>query len=257
MTFLVPLAVVLAIVYAIRQVRTSATTSPVTINDQRAILAKYATQYQRLSETEKRVFEAKVALFLNEKNWVGAGIGLVPEMKVMIAACAAQLLRGFPEIELKHFTRIVVYPESYRSHRSGRLHQGEVRPVVGLIIISWEDFIHGYAHSRDAHNVGLHEMAHALWFENSILNGEQHFLRPDLLRKWKELSEMEIARIKLGQGRFLRSYAGTNQAEFFAVAVEYFFEQPLAFKQAMPEEYECLASLLRQDPALETPDVSA
>ena len=91
MTFLVPLAVVLAIVYAIRQVRTSATTSPVTINDQRAILAKYATQYQRLSETEKRVFEAKVALFLNEKNWVGAGIGLVPEMKVMIAACAAQL----------------------------------------------------------------------------------------------------------------------------------------------------------------------
>ena len=147
-----------------------------------------------------------------------------------------------------------MYPESYRSHRSGRLHQGEVRPVVGLIIISWEDFIHGYAHSRDAHNVGLHEMAHALWFENSILNGEQHFLRPDLLRKWKELGELEIARIKLGQGRFLRSYAGTNQAEFFAVAVEYFFEQPLAFKQAMPEEYECLAALLRQDPALETPE---
>ncbi|MGV3637870.1 MAG: zinc-dependent peptidase [Flavobacteriales bacterium] len=247
------LGLVLAVIYGVRLTRRGPGDQRVSAEQYRAILAKYAIQYQRLPEAEKRVFERKVSLFVNEKTWVGAGVRVAPEMKVMIAACAAQLLRGFPEVELRHFDRIVVYPESYRSHRSGRMHQGEVRPAVGMIIISWEDFVHGYAHSRDAHNVGLHEMAHALWFENGIINGEQHFLSPSLLREWKELAEAEIIEIKTKGDRFLRGYAGTNQAEFFAVAVEYFFEQPVAFRTALPAIYNCLSSLLRQDPAMEWP----
>lgn len=216
---------------------------------EKAILAKYAVQYQRLSPEAQRLFERKVAHFVVDKTWVGAGMTVALEMKVMIAACAAQLLQGFPEVKLRHFTRIVVYPQAYRSHRSGRLHQGEVRPVVGLIIISWEDFLHGYAHSHDAHNVGLHEMAHALWFENAIINGEDHFFDPASLERLSQLSSLEIVRIKRGENRFLRAYAGTNQAEFFAVAVEYFFEQPLPFREALPELYGCLVDLLQLDPA--------
>jgi hypothetical protein len=218
---------------------------------QRQVLAKYALYYQRLSAARQRVFEDKVSLFVNEKTWVAAGISITPEMKVMISACAAQLLQGFPEIELLHFNKIVVYPESYRSQRSGRLHQGEVRPLAGMIIISWDDFVHGYAHGGDAHNVGLHEMAHALWFENTIINGEDHFLPPAALARWKQLAAEEIERIQRGEVRYLRDYAGTNQAEFFAVAVEYFFEQPAVFKNTAPELFACLSLLLKQghDPA--------
>jgi MtfA peptidase len=47
----------------------------------------------------------------------------------------------------------------------------------------------------------------------------------------------------------LRAYAGTNQPEFFAVAVEYFFELPREFKQDLPELYAVLSAMLRQDPA--------
>lgn len=213
---------------------------------QRQVLAKYALYYQRLSAAQQQVFEDKVSLFVNEKTWIAAGIPITPEMKVMISACAAQLLQGFPEVELLHFNRIVVYPESYRSHRSGRSHQGEVRPKAGMIIISWEDFVHGYAHSRDAHNVGLHEMAHALWFENTIINGEDHFLPASALARWKHLATEEIDRIQRGEVRYFREYAGTNQAEFFAVAVEYFFEQPVVFRSAAPELYTCLSALLKQ-----------
>lgn len=63
----------------------------------------------------------------------------------------------------------MVYPDPYRDRRTGRLHLGEVRPKTGVIVLSWSDFVNGYAHSRDAHNVGLHEFAHALWFENRII----------------------------------------------------------------------------------------
>lgn len=215
----------------------------------RAILARYAISYQRLDGPERLRFEKIVSAFVNEKEWVGAGIQVAEEMKVMISACAAQLLHGFPDIELKHFERIVVYPDTYRSHKSGRMHQGEVRPIPGIIIISWDDFVRGYAHSRDAHNVGLHEMAHALWFENGIENEEHLFLDTPLLTEWNDRAVAEVRKIKAREPHFFRDYAGTNLAEFFAVAVEYFFEQPREFKAALPKLYWNLSALLRQDPA--------
>lgn len=218
----------------------------------RTILAKYAIHYQRSGPAGKQRMEQVVATFVNDKRWVGAGIEVADEMKVMISACAAQLLMGFDDVVLSHFETIVVYPDTYRSPKSGRMHQGEVRPKPGIIIISWEDFVHGYAHSRDAHNVGLHEMAHALWFENSIENGEDHFLQADLLQRWGQLATADVRHIKSGGDHFFRDYAGTNQAEFFAVAVEYFFEQPLAFQEAIPEHYRLLCGLLRQDPLAES-----
>lgn len=219
---------------------------------QRATLAKYAVHYQQLPVEQQRQFERTVSIFINDKAWVGAGITVAEEMKVMISASAAQLLQCFPAVELMHFDRIVVYPDSYRSHRSGRMHVGEVRPRVGMIIISWDDFLHGYSQSHDAHNVGLHEMAHALWFENSIINGEDHFLQPALLAQWTEQAAEEISRIREGRGRLFRAYAGTNQAEFFATAIEYFFELPNQFKEELPELYGTLSAMIRQDPAAVT-----
>jgi hypothetical protein len=67
--------------------------------------------------------------------------------------------------------------------------------------------------------------------------------------EWRTLAEVEAARLRAGNGRLFRAYAGTDQAEFFAVAVEYFFEQPGSFKTQLPELYACMCELLRQDPA--------
>ena len=215
----------------------------------KGILAKYAIHYQRLGLEDKTRFERIAASFIHEKEWRGVGMKVSDEMKVMVSACAAQLLLGYPEQELAHFETIVLYPDSYRS-RTGRMHQGEVRPASGMIMISWRDFLFGYAHTQDAHNVGLHEMAHALWFENKLENGEAHFLHPELLQDWIDHADAEIERIKSGKSRLLRDYAGTNQAEFFAVAVEHFFELPKEFKQDLPELYATLSTMLKQDPAL-------
>jgi hypothetical protein len=59
----------------------------------------------------------------------------------------------------------------------------------------------------------------------------------------------EVERIGRGEGRLFRTYAGTNEEEFFAVAVEYFFEQPQLFLKEQPELYDLMRKLLRQDPA--------
>ncbi|HRH36731.1 MAG TPA: zinc-dependent peptidase [Flavobacteriales bacterium] len=217
--------------------------------EHRSVLARYAISYQRRMPHERKRMERIVSLFVHDKEWVGAGMVVEEEMKVMIGACAAQLLIGHPDLTLKHFERIVLYPNSYRSPYTGRMNEGEVRPKAGTIVISWEDFLHGYARNADAHNVGLHELAHAIWFENDNDNGEDGFLSPQFLLEWNQLAAAEIARIKAGAPSFFRDYAGVNEAEFFAVAVEYYFEVPLEFRDAQPELYALLCGLLKQDPA--------
>ncbi|WP_431211698.1 zinc-dependent peptidase [Puia sp. P3] len=46
----------------------------------------------------------------------------------------------------------------------------------------------------------------------------------------------------------LGDYAATNYHEFWAVAVEVFFESPVAFRHEMPDLYEAMACVLNQDP---------
>jgi len=47
----------------------------------------------------------------------------------------------------------------------------------------------------------------------------------------------------------LDEYAGTNEAETFAVAVEHFFKAPDRLRRRHPDLYEALRDYLGQDPA--------
>ena len=61
-----------------------------------------------------------------------------------------------------------------------------------------------------------------------------------------ELADTEIARIKAGKDVFFGRYAATDQAEFFAVSMELFFERAEDFRSKAPELHRCMAALLRQ-----------
>ena len=217
---------------------------------QLAVIGKYFQYYGRLDAKAKRRFEHLVWIFLESKEWKGVDLELKDEMRVMISASAAQLLFGLPDLTLMHFDRILVYDRAYRNHRTGRMHEGEVNPGPGLIRLSWANYLEGYARPGDAHNVAIHEMAHALWFEDIIPNAEDDFFDRVALARWKTLAAEQIERIRTGKGGLLRDYAGTNQEEFFAVAVEYFFERPREFMEELPELYGTLRTLLRQDPTV-------
>ena len=51
-----------------------------------------------------------------------------------------------------------------------------------------------------------------------------------------------------GTKNLLGDYAATNYHEFWAVAIELFFENSLQFKQELPELYEAMSRVLNQDP---------
>jgi Mlc titration factor MtfA (ptsG expression regulator) len=160
-----------------------------------------------------------------------------------------QLTFGLPDIYLQHFHTILVYPNDYYSSITRRYHKGEVNPRFGIIVLSWQSFIDGYINPTDSLNVGLHEMAHALRLENIIRDEEYHFFNQDLMDKFDEFARKACDTMAHEAEPFLRPYACTNAHEFFSVAIENFFERPVAFRSALPELYDVLTKLLNQDPA--------
>ena len=215
----------------------------------RATLERWNAYYRTLDHAQRKEFDRRVKELLYEKDWLGKGFPVSWEMRVRIAGTMAQVTLGLERVLLRHFTRIHIFPGAYVNKRTGRRHLGEVNPAKRAIVLSWAHFQEGHANPADGRNLGLHETAHALWLENSIENGEDDFLETDLRLRWQELAREEIARINAGEERFFRKYAGTNQAEFFAVAVENFFERPLDYQATLPDLYACMKDLLRQDPA--------
>ncbi len=216
--------------------------------ESKEILRKYFDYYQNLNSEQRLSFEKKVHQFMRLKQFIPRGIDSVTlEMKTLISACAVQLTFGLPYVFLRHFKRILVYPDNYYSTINHNYHKGEVNPRYGIIVMSWKAFVQGY-YKKQGINLGLHEMAHALHLENMILNDEFDFLDSTILKDWSKLAKIEMVKIKNGTS-FFRSYGGSNEHEFFAVAVENFFERPREFKARVPEAYRVLSQLLNQDPA--------
>ena len=179
------------------------------------------------------------------------------EMKVLISASAIQLTFGFPKVNLSFFKYILIFPETFFSQANQQLHKGEVNPKAKTIALSWKDFVEGYL-KTDGRNLGLHEMAHALRLENRVMNKEYDFLNPKILDEWEKRAKLTMMEINSGAETFFRKYGGVNNEEFFAVAVENFFERPVEFKEKHPLTYSTLSNLLRQDPVLlESPNFQA
>lgn len=217
----------------------------------KAILKQYFPYYNKLPEAQKKHFEHKVQHFIYIKDFIPRQIGEVSEeMKVLIAACAVQLTFGYPKVFLSHFKRILIYPTNYYSTINQQYHKGEVNPRLGAIVLSWDNFTKGYINPTDGRNLGLHEMAHALHFEDRINNTEYAFLDQKALKNWNSLANEEIKKIRNGQDHMFRDYAATNLSEFFSVAIENFFERPTEFKNELPELFHNLTLILKQDPTI-------
>jgi Mlc titration factor MtfA (ptsG expression regulator) len=215
----------------------------------REILQKYFKYYQDLSPTNKIKFERKVTEFIYGKQFIPRQVDEVTiEAKVLIAASAVQLTFGLPDIYLRFFRKILVYPNDYYSSITRRFHKGEVNPRFGMIVLSWQSFVDGYIVPNDSRNLGLHEMAHALRFEQMIRSEDLPPFDEDLLEQFDDIAHKMCNDEAFASQTFLRPYACTNEQEFFSVSVENFFERPEEFNKELPELYNILTKLLAQNP---------
>lgn len=104
-----------------------------------------------------------------------------------------------------------------------------------------------------AYNVVLHEFAHQLDLENGELDGIPRLASPERYDSWVRVFDAAYDQLerewKAGLEPVIDDYALEDEAEFFAVATESFFETPIAILEEYPGVYEELGAYFNQDPA--------
>lgn len=224
----------------------------------RKILERRVEFYRALPEQSdaRRRFEDDVRIFLAEQRIYGAGEGqarldIGDETRLLIASSAAILGHGMPNFEWPQMRDIVVHPRAFDENYSneGEAHIAGMVHHQGPILYSERDLKHGFRR-HDGHNVGLHELAHVLDLADGQADGVPAGASWVSSAPWLEVVTDRLRKIR--QDRYpsvLRDYAGTNEAELFAVAVESFFERPHTLRDKDPALYEMLRDYFGQDPA--------
>jgi MtfA peptidase len=224
-----------------------------------------------LSPAEREEMRGHVQIFLAEKRFEGhGGLEITDEIRVTVAAQACLLLLHRETDYYPELTSILVYPHEYVAKTVHRLSGGasleewETRLgeswARGEIVLSWDDVLRGAADVHDGLNVVLHEFAHQLDNESVRGDGAPKLPRRSMYVAWARALGREYAQliedVHHRRPTVLRAYGTKNPAEFFAVAVEAFFEQSIALRERHPELYEQLAGFFRQDPAARFADLT-
>jgi hypothetical protein len=217
----------------------------------RAILLRDVEAYRRLSDADKKRFEGDVAIFLAEQNVTGPrGAELDDELRVLVAASATIVAFGRPGFRFPTTRDVVVYEGTFDESYAVGAKDANLLGMghgSGPILFSARALRDGFRQPHDASNVGLHEFAHVLDFEGGRADGVPAFMPWQAVKPWIALMHAETKRIEHHQS-LLRDYAATNEAEFFAVATEMFFEQPEHMLEQRPDLYDLLRSTYGQDP---------
>jgi len=176
------------------------------------------------------------------------GMKLTRAMSAIICSAASQIVLFLPSESLTFFEKILVYPDYYNSSITHKRHKGEVNPALNLIVFSWRGIEEGLDRPDDGLNLLLHEFAHALWLEHKLKHYEYTVLDAELVYQFERLADVEMDNLRSNEQHFFRRYAFANVEEFFAVAVENFFERPDKFYRELPKLYTVLAKILNQNP---------
>jgi Mlc titration factor MtfA (ptsG expression regulator) len=229
----------------------------------RDILKQRMPYVRKLPADLQLQLKRHIQVFVAEKEFVGcAGLEISDDIRVTIAAQACLLLLNRRSDYFPGLRHVLVYPDSFRVQRvhndsAGVLH--EQRQVLsgeswdqGKVILSWHDVLQGAAVTDDGRNVVIHEFAHQLDQEDGQANGLPILGRREVQRRWTEVftREFELLRSQADrqQDSLLDHYGATDPAEFFAVATEAFFEQPMRLADEHPALYELLSGYYRINP---------
>ncbi len=207
--------------------------------------------YSNLSAKLQEIFRRKLKIFIWEKHFIGAGgLSITDEIKVVISAAAVRLILFLDLAYYDRLTEIVVYPHQFKHPDSEDIMLGEAHNW-GTVVLSDSAVRFGLKYPCDGHDTATHEFAHVLDRASGNFNGTPRLRSSKHYHPWARVMSYHYLRLKNGdqrQSEVLRRYGAKNEAEFFAVATESFFERPVQMKQLTPDLYEELKRFYGFDP---------
>jgi len=212
------------------------------------IIGSVFTYYNDLPHEEKWRFVKRAHQFRLQKKFHFIGLEQNDDTSILVSASAIQVTFGLKNYQLSHFKDIYILADAYRMDEDEELYIGHVAPDG--IYLSWKHFLYGYANRNDNINVAVHEMSHALLYNNFFAQYGQ--IDSNFRLNYEKFSNSTgpiLAEAITSRRSYLRSYAFSNLHEFWAVSVEAFFENPEGLRENMPELFQALCHVLNQDPS--------
>jgi Mlc titration factor MtfA (ptsG expression regulator) len=223
-----------------------------------SILNNEVSYYQKLSKSDQTKFEARINEFLNYIRIEGVGTEVTDVDRVLIASSAVIPIFGFPDWKYQNLTNVILYPDTFDPEFQ---FEGENRNILGMVgsgymngqmLLSRAALVKGFSKSAGDGNTAIHEFVHLLDKSDGETDGvPENFMDHAYAEPWLKMMHQEMHRIETGKSD-IDPYALTNEAEFLAVAAEYFFEKPDQLKHKHPEIYEALCRVFEQNPASDT-----
>lgn len=229
---------------------------------QRSIVTKQVPLTRKLPSEFRDKLDGEINLFLNQVEFTGCnGLDVTEDMKLSIAAQACLLVVN-RDLWYDHLNTVLIYPSAFKS-----LHQERTGYVVqeketvrtgeswarGPVILSWKHSQEGALNDDDGHNVVFHEFAHKIDELSGRTNGIPQLDDIESLQDWAEAFDVAFKRhvqaTETGQKTTIDPYGASGPQEFFAVAVEAFFEKPEALKRHEPKVFQQMSGFFQLDPS--------
>ena len=249
--------IAIIIIYTVYRRRRNRILTQVILTDaQKNLLAKNIDYYNQLSETDKIYFEDKIEQFLDDVRIEGVGLVVTDLDRLMVASSAVIPIFRFKDWSYRNVTNVLLYPDTFDEDYQYEAAEG--RNITGMVgsgymngqmILSRNALIKGFSKNHGSENTGIHEFVHLVDKADGATDGvPENFLPNDSIKLWIHMMHQEVHKIETGHSD-INPYAITNEAEFFAVASEYFFEKPDQFQTKHPELYDMLCRIFAQNPA--------
>jgi Mlc titration factor MtfA (ptsG expression regulator) len=225
------------------------------------VLEREFVHWRTLDTSELSRMRELVAGFVHRSRWEAAnGFDLTEHHRVVIAAQASMLLLGLDLDDYPHLTSVIVHPSTVRLHgdhaAGAGLRSTGTQTLAGQahyrgpVVLSWAAVRRGALFPAHGQNVVYHEFAHQLDMLDDVIDGTPPLGDDEAARlRWVDVCTTAYDAVRAEGSPVLRPYAGTNPAEFFAVATEVFFNRPIEMRAFEPALYAELQTFYRQDPA--------
>jgi len=205
--------------------------------------------YTQLQTQEKETIHKHILIFINTKEFIGVDIDVTDEMKIIIAfhACLVVLHVDIDGC-YDNLSSVVIYSHTIVanqiSENGGIYTKGEFllegQSASDTVVISWNDAKKDAYHIHND-NVIIHEFAHEIDFLDGIADGtpplpsaKYHEWAKVLSQVFNQLQKVTLENRDWGKYKLIGAYAATNEAEFFAVVTERYFENPQGLKKHFP-----------------------
>lgn len=227
-----------------------------------SILKEKFHPYLFLTDIEKKELHRKIMFFLYTKNISAVGdLVITDEMKLLVAAEACLLIVNKNSEVFPGLTNIYLMEDTFiKKDNAVNPNTGLLSDVPklgeafkrGPIVLSWTAVQDGLQNPNGRNNVVYHEFSHNLDQQDGTFDGTPPLGPMGNYQRWSQVMGSEFFTLKNAlqthHSSDIDAYGATNEAEFFAVLTEYYFNRPRMLQEKHPQIYEIYDEYFKLNP---------